>query len=577
MATKVQVFYFGDDEAFFKALQGEFAKHVRMPMEFKRFFSARESEIQSFFLDVFRSHPAAVFIDFSKHTQDYLHLARIINRTPLEHTCVSVGLMDYLSPPEILIESMATGVKLSYIKSAETFDIVYAVTKLIAPSEIGEHGFATANLEEDIEGGVPCKIGYIHPSGLHLETDFKLGKGMKARLNHHWQQKKIVPSAQVFVKEVSSADIFYHFKYNADVEFLFVDEVIPLPDMDPADLKERTQEREELVSRSKKQLSKWLQSNLDTSLEKLAKVLVIDRQFNVYDHQPRSDTNAYTLRCLPFVVDLRETLERFRPQVIVFALEEEAEGAKNTFEALETLVKAVKSKFSDQPPFLIVFNCKSSSAVLQQTLSYQQAIASDAELSGELLQKICSVFLSKLKAMAPVKSDTVFLRKTNIASVCEIALSLKMLKISESDILFQSDVEIPEGMNLHFKHPVEMYVHVTPAKTQGSKLPQYLGIIHSIGEGEKKELRRYINGIFFRDHDEKKRTELEAYQTLNTSKLQEKLDAIKREQEAKLAEQEAQERGAAEDAAKLAQSEMENEAGPEQQPNETDPKEEKTG
>src|SRR4051794_35356876 len=91
-------YYLGDDEAYFRTLQGEFRKHVRLPIVFKRLFANEEKKIQSLFLNVYKDQPGVVFVDFSKHTSEYLHLARMLIRTRMEHEFVTVGLLDYLSP-----------------------------------------------------------------------------------------------------------------------------------------------------------------------------------------------------------------------------------------------------------------------------------------------------------------------------------------------------------------------------------------------------------------------------------------------------------------------------------------------
>lgn len=109
MSGKQLFYYFGDDEAYFRALQGEFKKHAKFQIEFKRIFEKSDARIQSLFVMAFNDKPSCVFVDFSKLTQDYLHLARLISRTPFEHEILMVGLVDYLSPPEILKESMPLG------------------------------------------------------------------------------------------------------------------------------------------------------------------------------------------------------------------------------------------------------------------------------------------------------------------------------------------------------------------------------------------------------------------------------------------------------------------------------------
>lgn len=526
-------YYFGDDEAYFRTLMGEFRTHTRMQIDFKRVFESDEKKIQKLFLKIYREKPQCVFIDFSKHTQDYLHLARIISRTPLEHKLVTVGLVDYLSPPEVLSESIATGVTITHIKSPECYDVVFDVTKLAAPNEIGEHGFANASLKEEWEAGIPLKVGYVRPEGLHLETDHKLNKGDRIRLNHSWTEKRVVPSREVFVQDISTKNLFYHFKYAVDVEFLFVDEFLPPEGMELERIEEKKQEREDLILYHRKQLKKWIDDNVSRSLEKKAKVLVVDSEFHFYDDQPRTDKHPYTIRCLPFLADVGAELDRLEPQVIAFALDkDDAANKRNTNEQLNHLLNAVKNKMQDTSPFVVVFNSKVSSKELQDSYSYAHIMATPGELSVEVLQKMADIFEKKMakanEMKTPSKDDLkVFLKKTNTASIAEIVIPVNVVKLSETDMILTSEIPLQIGMNLHLTKPVDMYVNIQPTKNQG-KNPEYHGLIHSLGESEKKELRRFVNSVFFRDHDAQVNAETEEFKKLNEAKLQEKQEALKK-------------------------------------------------
>lgn len=530
-------FYFGDDEAYFKTLQSEFKQHSRMSIDFKRIYEKDEKKIQSLFLKVYKLKPACVFIDFSKDSQDYLHLARVISRTPLEHKTVTVGLVDYLSPPEVLKESIATGVNLTHIKSAESFDVVFDVIRLISPNEMGEHGFANADLKESLEVGIPVKIGYIHNDGFHFETDRQLTPGTKIKFNHAWSSQKLVPSKEVTIKNVETKNLFYHFKYGVDVDFLFIDEFIPPEGMEADKIEEKKKERDELIHYQRKQLSKWIEDNLSRSLEKKAKVLVVDREFHFYQEQQRTDKHPYTIRCVPYLEDIGQELDRLHPQVIAFSAEKDGQGSKNTMAELEKLISAVKVKFPDSKPFFVVFNTKTTSKDIQDQQKYPHIMATENELSVDLLVRMADVFEKKLGNIGemvvgskgkPLKK--VFMKKTNPASVGEIMIPVTVVKLSETDMIFQSETELPIGMNLHFTSPVDMFVNVQPSKNQ-SKVPEYHGLIHSLGEVEKKELRRYVNSIFFRDHDAQVTAENEEFKKLNEAKLNEKIEAEKREQE----------------------------------------------
>lgn len=542
MSSNMLFYYFGDDEAYFRTLAGEFRKHTRLVLDFKRIYESDEKKIQSLFLRISRQKAACVFIDFSKQTQDYLHLARIVSRTTFEHKLVTVGLVDYLSPPEVLMESIATGVNLTHIKSAESYDVIFDVTRLVAPNEMGEHGFATASLKEDWEAGIPVKVGYVHEAGLHIETDHKIQKGDRIRMNHHWTEKKIVPSREFFVQEIATSNLFYHFKYAVDVEFLFIDEFLPPEGMEIERIEEKKKEREELIIYQQKQLSRWIDDNVSRSLEKKAKVLVIDREFHFYEDQPRTDKHAYTVRCVPFLEDVGEELDRMIPQVIAFSMEkEDATNIKNDNECLVKLLNAVKVKMQDVKPFVVVFNCKAGSKEMQESLQYAHIMTTDAELTVPVLMRMADILEKKLGDTPVMKkpkikvSPKVFLKKTNAASIAEILIPIKVIKISETDMIIQTEAPLPIGMNLHLTNPVDMFINLQPTKAQG-KTPEYHGLIHCLGEAQKKELRRYVNSVFFRDHDAKHEAETDEFKKLNEVKLLEKQEAAKQAEAAAAAD-----------------------------------------
>ena len=88
------------------------------------------------------------------------------------------------------------------------------------------------------------------------------------------------------------------------------------------------------------------------------------------------------------------------------------------------------------------------------------------------------------------EEDKVFIKKTNIASNAEILINISITKLSETDLFFETDAQVKEGMNLHLTKPVNMYVHVIPVPAAGpAKVPEYYGLIHALGEEEKKEER----------------------------------------------------------------------------------------
>ncbi len=536
------VYYFGDDEAYFKTLQGEFKKHTKLLMLFERHNAKTENDIQSLFLKVAANHPRCVFIDFSKDTQEFMHLARLIARTNFEEKPLTVGLVDYLSPREVHQESIATGMNLTHIKSAETFDVVFDVASLVGPEAVIPHGFATASLAETWEAGAVAKVGYAHRDGMHLETDFSVAKGDRFVIQHFWTKDKIIPSKEVFVTDTSSKNLFYHFQHSVDVEFVVVDEFIPPEGMEESTVEERRVEREDLIKRHKKKMAAWVEDNLSRSQEKSMKFLIIDQEFKFYNNQKRADKHPYIIRAVPGLKDIADDLSRLCPQLIAVSLEApEVKTAKLDFDFLQKLVNVVKRDFAESTPFVVVFNTKISTQDLRQQLAYEHLMATDGELEADVLIKMAELLEKKLSHTHVIGKKTeakVFIRKSNPASHAHIMLSVKVSKVSESDMVFTCDRPLAAGTNLFFEKPVPFYVNVQPMKAQG-KVQEYSGLIHCIGESDKKELRRFVNSVFFRDHDAQLMTETDEFKKLNEDKLKEKLEAIRIAQEKALAESEA--------------------------------------
>jgi hypothetical protein len=251
------------------------------------------------------------------------------------------------------------------------------------------------------------------------------------------------------------------------------------------------------------------------------------------------------IRCAPYLNDIGEDLNRLCPQIIAVALEKpEVKDKKNDFDFLDKLVNVVKRDHAESSPYIIVFNIKLSTKELREQLKYEHMMTTEGELEPDVLIKMAELLEKKTaenakKSMTTAADPRVYLRKSNPASHAFILMNVNILKLSETDMVFTAEKELPTGTNLYFEKPVPFFVNVQPSKGAKGKTAEYTGLIHCIGESDKKELRRLVNSIFFRDHDVKVTEDLQQFKDLNDIKLKEKLEAIRIAQEKELAEAEA--------------------------------------
>ncbi len=551
MASTGRIIYLGDDAAYFRVLAEEVKRLAPgKALRIDRLFESQPERIQGLLPRVFAANPALVLVDFSKHTDDFVHLARLLVRTHHPDPFPVVGLHDYLSPADQIKESTLAGVSINHIKSAEVHDPAFGILVLLKDAK--EHGFATADLAEDVVATHLCKIGSANERGIHFETHLDINQGQELRMRHHWLREKMIPSGLMTVKRTGSSLLYYNSSRFVDAEFNWLEPMVKSEGDTPERLREIEGDREAAIAKAKKSVRHWIENNADRSQSKVVRVLVVDRAQSFYQNRQRTDTYGYALRCQPYLVDPALELDQQRPQVVAFALDVAGEGGKekpqpgspNDMAMVKRVVEFFNQKCADESPYLVVMNLPAgtTSKDLQQELGYAHAIAYDGEWGPDVVLKLAAMYTAKMKA-PPVQAGTVVMRKTNPASIGEIEESVKLLKLSETDAVFQCARALPPGTALHFDQPFQGFLTVVQ-HPQLSKPPVYYALVNGIGEIGKKELRRYVNTLFFKDHDAEKLAELEAYQQLNTQKLTEQQEAARLAAEA--AAKEAAEKAAVE-------------------------------
>jgi hypothetical protein len=260
---------------------------------------------------------------------------------------------------------------------------------------------------------------------------------------------------------------------------------------------------------------------------------MIDKELKFYDNQPLADEFPFVIRCQPYLMNVKEELLRINPQLIVFNMEdvtnEELEANEdiaytyNETRTLQFLVKIIKS-IPGYNPFIIVFNAEGhDTEKLQNVLNFKQIIAHKEKMTPELVLKMAKLLESRLNAnIEDYDVPTVFLQKDHPASYIEIELSINIVACSENDIYFNSDHELASGTVLRINLPAPMFLAVTEPPKSSREQCKFYAVIHGIGEVEKKELRRFINSVFFREHEEKKKTAKEEFEKVNLQAIAKK-------------------------------------------------------
>lgn len=208
------------------------------------------------------------------------------------------------------------------------------------------------------------------------------------------------------------------------------------------------------------------------------------------------------------------------------------------------LVSAIKAQ-QDYSPIIVLFNCFwQTSKSLQESFMYPMIVTYGDTLNMEVVVNLADIYekredeklseliknkILQLKKRDPkkygrlnesdFKEKKYFIKKSNALSYGSIKNKILLTLMTESEVRFHSEVELPMK-TYRLEYPMPMSINLVPIQDgkdfldeKGSKI--YRGIIHSISENDKKVLRQVVNDILFRPLNEKRAKEQEEFKELN--------------------------------------------------------------
>ena len=198
---------------------------------------------------------------------------------------------------------------------------------------------------------------------------------------------------------------------------------------------------------------------------------------------------------------------------------------ENEMRQLIKIIRTIKDT-ERYNPFLILFGCPFfSSKEFQNNFGYENSITNAKNFDLDSLLKMATLFekankekeetllndkMEILKKKSPKKyrilrrqnigNNTLYIEKFNKLSNLAYSCPIYVEQVDENQIILSSKLKLEEG-NYDIKSPVVVSIRIIPleeGKDQKKKKKEeekyrYRGLIHSVGEEEKKILRQYIN------------------------------------------------------------------------------------
>ncbi len=230
------------------------------------------------------------------------------------------------------------------------------------------------------------------------------------------------------------------------------------------------------------------------------------------------------------------------------------------------LIAAIKEQ-ENYSPIVVLFNCFwQTSKSLQESFMYPMIVTYGDSLNldvvinladiyekrqDEKLSELISNKIANLKKSDPrkygrlnesdFKEKKYFIKKSNKLSYGSIKNKVLLTLLTESEVRFQSEIELPMK-TYRLEYPLSMSINLVPIEEgknflddKGTKT--YRGIIHSISENDKKSLRQVVNDILFSPLNEKRAKEQEEYKEMHDKIIEERNKAKEEAMKEKQAEE----------------------------------------
>ena len=446
-----QIFYFGDDDSYWQIIQDIFTtSYSGQTFDFKSHFKKRELGIVKPFVELFGQNPCIIYIDTSIQEKAHLNLAKMICSNPNFDRTAVVGLVESSAA---IAKAKSAGFDFIYVKCAEYHDVIYGPYTYTFPASAINPGFAEAKFHRPTKLIEECRIHYVAPTYVRMESDTSLPKGAVLELNCKLPRNFIL-SNKFVVTESYSDNLFYNKTYGYDLSMTFVEkpeekEIDPNLDESARQIAEVDQKQNEASYKSelalcKKKCRQWVTHNSSSSEGKKTEVIVVDKEMGILKrHDGSLDKLPYNFRFYNSFSDNFKEVSTIRPQLIAFefyqdpkltleltekdiALGRTEEWARkqpdkrtpkekfaSSLTKVSELIEHIKS-IEGYAPFVVVFNSALfPSNELQTEYKYPLLLSNEQLIDTNIVIELTRMFMEKheQKMAAAIQKRIVQLRK----------------------------------------------------------------------------------------------------------------------------------------------------------------------
>ncbi len=547
-----------------------------------------EKKYTDIFLTILKEKPVIIYVDFSSNLKEQIQLARMLKRENSLSDIPLIGLVDKKSDVRNCLSAGAdlVHVKCGEYHDVIYDAIMLMDDKQAKPPAFAKGKFQQEEKIFDdfrigyiTEKGLHAEGNLSLDEGQEIEIESAIPKSIVPSKRYRVSK---VDQINLYYDSRYSYDLDFLFIDAVEPDVLNLEIMLEEASTDEEKRKIekkiasekafKEREAQDQLTHTKKKVKDWVKKNTLDSAPKSTKLMIVDRSLAVLSqiNQPL-DSYPFAIRTQTFLKDQVPEIRKVRPSIIAIQYltvnlsalsEEEQEKHRERVEEetahsesqLAMIYDYIKSA-TGYHPLVIIFNCPGKdSKEIQAQFQYPLTLVKPGVMDMDVLVQLSESFeknekdrnekkinekIKALKAKDPLKYRALtpasfeqpkfYISKSHEMSFISTSYDVVLLTLNESEIELSCDARL-ELKTYRLDFPVPMSIRLIaqpdgkPCKDGEGGKKIYRALIHSVGEDDKKNIRRYINEVFFSPLSEKREKEVNDFKALN-EKIQKELEA----------------------------------------------------
>lgn len=463
---------------------------------------------QEHILKRFSKHPCHIaFIDFTKKSKDetisLCHITHFLKTKRLFKSTLFVAILPNTEDSKLDDLMITAGFQYIHIKGSDTDIFLTDLSYIAFDSELAMPSFARArNIDLDLDMHAISSLHEIDTTNVVVETDIPLGENEKAALTFDLFGG---PSTYLMdTLEATETRNLFHFEYNYRLE-------LPI---------EQPWEEPEVHTIQKETMESWLENHQENFSQTAYKVMLFTEDCSLVTGLYNKFNEYLTIEAHFDSEEVHRLIESQMPAIIFLSLKEpsiekplkkisspdddeelidndEIQDAPESVNKLEVIFETLKSIGGTYLPIIFISNSASTAQAISKFYNYQSIMATEGDLTPELLCNLVQKYVDAKK----IQNFEAKFKFEDLSRLSTLSFHVMVTSLTEHDITFTCDKELPMFTCLKLDLPIESYITVIPSYLELTPYQDkyhYQAFIHGLSEKNQDKLRSLIYQICHR-------------------------------------------------------------------------------